>query len=216
LSWAQINDYAFMDPNVQFGDGNRYYSQDGQAMRELPDGTVEFGEIRFDCESNGIRWVTDGTPEPDPVEVSVDEARRQVPPPELDISPSLAAGGVVQLGMWLAVSNGDDVTARADGRGTSVTARATLAETVWDMGDGVTVTCDAGGVPIEPSAVDSVDEGPCGHTYGAPGDYTITVTATWDVTWVATDGRSGTAEPIVHTASFPYDVVEIQTVGRSG
>ena len=185
-------------------------------MREAADGTVERGELRLDCASNGIRWIGDPNPPPDPVDVSVDEARERVPTPELDISPGLAVGGVVNLGMWLAVANGDDITATATGRGTSVTATASLAETEWDMGDGTTITCAGGGEPIDPSDLETIDAGPCGHTYGAPSDgsYTITVTATWEVTWVATDGRSGTAPPVVQTDSFDYEVIEIQTVGR--
>lgn len=218
LTWAELNDYAFMDPNVQFGDGNRYYPENGQAMRELPDGSVESGFMRRECASNGIRWVGDPDPEPDPVEVSIDEARRRIPEPELDLSPGLDVGGVVNLGMWLAVSNDDPISVTASGRGTTVTATATLTETLWDMGDGTTFTCPEGGVPIDPSALDSTDEGPCGHTYASPSPagapYAITVTATWDVEWVATDGRSGTAAPVVVSDSFQYDVVEIQTVGR--
>lgn len=225
MSYARLTELMLgVDPNLQIGDQYRYYpGPGGRASREGPDGEVELGEVRQGCDTgnNRIQWVGDGTPEPDPVDVAGAEARRQVPLPELAINPGLDVGGVVNLGMWLAVANPDPISVTVTGRGTTVTAVAALAESTWDMGDGTTITCEGGGVPIErgSSAYSSTDEGPCGHTYGAASrgsGYDIEVTTTWTVTWSATDGRSGTAADVVRTATFEYEVDEIQTVGTGG
>ncbi len=184
---------------------------------------LEYGEIRQGCDTgNGVfRFVPDADPEPDPVVVAIERATRMVPLPEPGVNPPLDSGGIVNLGMWLAVANPQPVDVTATGRGTSVTVVATLATTEFDMGDGTTVECEGGGVPIDPNSPDwdSVEAGPCGHTYAdrsRGGPFEITITTTWVVTWAATDGRSGTAPDVVRTASFPYDVREIQTVGTGG
>lgn len=223
LTYSQLTRALLgVDPNIQIGDGWRYYpGPGGRASREAPDGTVELGEIRQGCETgNGIfRFVGTDTPEPDPVDVAIASARRAVPVPELEISPGLGVGGIVNLGMWLAVADREPVSVTANGRGTSVTVTATLVTSEWNMGDGTTLDCDGGGVPIEPgsAAFDSVEEGPCGHTYTAASSrYAITVTTRWTVAWVATDGRTGTAPDIVRTATFDYAVREVQTVGTGG
>lgn len=225
MSYARLTELMLgVDPNLQIGDQYRYYpGPGGRASREAPDGEVELGEVRQGCDTgnNRIQWVGTDTPEPDPVDVAGAAAREQVPLPELAINPGLDVGGVVNLGMWLAVSNPEPISVSVTGRGTTVTAVATLTESTWAMGDGTTVTCEAGGVPIErgSSAYSSTEEGPCGHTYRAASrgsGYDIEVTTTWTVTWSATDGRSGTAADVVRTASFEYEVAEIQTVGTGG
>jgi hypothetical protein len=92
------------------------------------------------------------------------------------------------------------------------------------MGNGDTVTCDGPGVVLNPGAPgwESIEEGPCGYTYrtATNGDDTVTVaaTATWTVTWLASDGRTNPApaDTIVVSSSTTYDIDEIQTVGTSG
>lgn len=81
------------------------------------------------------------------------------------------------------------------------------------MGNGDVVTCDGTGVAIVDT--DTLDKGPCGYTYRAssPGDdaYTMTVTATWNVSYRSSAGSGGVDRSI----SVDYDVDEIQTVGVS-
>jgi hypothetical protein len=80
------------------------------------------------------------------------------------------------------------------------------------MGDGTTVTCDGGGLPI--SDLDTVDEGPCGHTYtdDLPYGSAIAMYEMWEISYDTTIG-SGTL-PAINTASMvPYQTYEIQTVG---
>ena len=136
--------------------------------------------------------------------------------PDLDISPLPEAGGVVNLGMWLALQGQDPVTVRAEAGPHWAEATVTLASTTWDMGNGDVVECDGAGVPIVD--FDTPDEGPCGYTYrvSAPEDdpYEMSVTANWSVTYQSSGGP-GAAGSITRTATIAYDVDEIQTIGIS-
>ncbi len=220
-----------VDPNTQFGDGWLYSgTPQGAVRRNRTTGIVETGRTAFACEAgarypNGYVIWGDGDP------VTVDDlisqvgpfARERVPAPELFVNPPPPVG-IVNLGMWLAVPNsatielpvGDQVN------GPWVRITATLAETNWDMGNGDTVECTGPGEIVEEGdpGWDSIDEGPCGYTYTqhTPGDetVTITVTATWTVSWIASDGRTGNPDPIILSSTIAYDVDEIQTVGASG
>ncbi len=229
-SLADVRRITGVDPNSQIGDGYFYTSSADGAIRRAPDGTVDRAVKATDCQpgagnNNGdIEWRSDGVSVDDLIRLTGDETARLVPLPKLDINPSIEAGGIVNLGMWLAIANPApvSVTAGDPATGPFATTTATLTTSSWDMGNGDTVECDGPGVPIVRDSDDwnSPDEGPCGYTYTwhTPDDetYTITVTTTWTVTWIASGNRSGTAPTITRTAEFAYDVDEIQTVGAGG
>jgi hypothetical protein len=136
-----------------------------------------------------------------------------VPPPR--ISPSESAA--INLGLWLGVEPVEPVVARAQLGPLWAETTATLESTTFDLGDGTTITCPGNGTPIPEHLIDSVEQGPCGHTYSDVDDLDvseITVTATWAITWELSDGRTGSQSPdIVLSTSLPYEVYEIQTVG---
>lgn len=123
----------------------------------------------------------------------------------------------IMLGMWLSVDDVGPVVARADLGPLWAETTAALASTTFDPGNGdAPITCSGFGTPIPDSALDSVDEGPCGYTFAelpAGGDTTFTITATWAVTWRLSDGRTGREADIVVSTDVPYEVYEIQTVG---
>ena len=157
--------------------------------------------------------------DPDP-EIAIDPAYdrvvKTVDAPVPDLSP--AGPGFVNLGMWLATSEPavNPVVARAAAGNNWAEVTGRLTTTTFDFGNGDSVTCDGFGEPIPDSALDSLDEGPCGYTYdNVSGDtpFTVTVTAVWTVTYVLSDGRTGSRPDIVLSASVPYEVLEIQTVG---
>jgi hypothetical protein len=220
-----------VDPNLQFGDGWLYSgSPQGAVRRNRTTGIVETGRTAFACEAgarhpNGYIIWGDGDP------VSVDDlisqvgpsARDRVQPPQLFVNPPPPVG-IVNLGMWLAVPNNAPIELVVGNRQTGpwVEVTATLTATEWDMGNGDTVECTGPGEVVEKGdpGWDSTDEGPCGYTYTqhTPDDetYTISVTATWSVSWVASDGRSRVEDPILVSNSIDYDVDEIQTVGAGG
>ena len=190
---------------------------DGSVGRAFPDGRTEqvFERVCPDG-SQGFVWVDTSITPQDVIDDAVDRAKRAVPAPTLDLSPSPEAGGIVNLGLWLALAGQDPVTVRAEAGSLWAEATVTLASTTWDMGNGDVVRCDGPGVAIVDT--DTLDEGPCGYTYrrSSPEDdpYTMSVTATWVVTYRSSAG-SGSAGSIDRTLSVDYDVDEIQTIGVS-
>ena len=56
---------------------------------------------------SGFTWVDVTVTVQDAIDDAVDRARRAVPAPQLDISPPPEAGGIVNLGMWLALLEQD-------------------------------------------------------------------------------------------------------------
>ena len=99
-----------------------------------------------------------------------------------------------------------------------VEATGVLDKTVWEMGDGVSVTCSgasAAGTPFE-ARYGGQSSPTCGYTYqrtsaGKPGNaFTVTVTAYWTVAWSG-GGESGTI-PVQVSRSIQKKVGEVQAV----
>lgn len=151
------------------------------------------------------------------------EVTRTLPEPDLDMNPSPESGGVVNLGLWLAVSDPGSVWALAEVGPVWASVTATVASIEWSMGNGDIVLCDGLGTPI--SDTSSVEQGPCGYTYewsSAPqftgtGDlaYHASVTATWQVQLVTSDGRNEYLDSLTMTSDFTYVVREIQAIGTA-
>lgn len=185
--------------------------------RTFPDGRTEqvFG---WECPDGtaGSTWVDTSITVQDVIDDAVDRARRAVPTPKLDISPAADTGGIVNLGLWLALVAQDPITVRAEAGSLWAEATVTLTSTTWEMGNGDVVECDGVGVPIVDP--DTFDQGPCGYTYltSSPEEdpYQLAVTATWTVTYRSSAG-SGSVAPAERTVTVAYDVDEIQTVGVS-
>ena len=190
----------------------------GAIGRRFPDGREEmvFNRVCPDGAASGFTWVDTTVTVQDAIDDAVDRARRAVPAPTLDISPPPAVGGIVNIGLWLALAGQDPVTVRAEAGPHWAEATVTLVSTTWSMGTGDVVVCDGPGVAIVD--VDDPSEGPCGYTYEAssPDDapYQLAVTATWAVTYQSSGG-SGSAGSIDRTLTVDYDVDEIQTLGVS-
>ena len=92
--------------------------------------------------------------------------------------------------------------------GVTVTVSATLADVVWNFGDNTTVLHGGTGQPW-PQRSDIK------HNYRDTGTYTVTVTLTYLASFTASNGAGGQLQPIVVTFTRPYDVHEVQAVGRS-
>ena len=89
----------------------------------------------------------------------------------------------------------------------------------YDLGAGDPIVCAGNGTPLPPSKRDSVEQGPCGYTFTDAddvGDTQFTITSTWAVTWRLSDGNTGAEPDIDVSTTIPYEIYEIQTVGRSG
>jgi hypothetical protein len=193
-----------------------FETAEGHVGRRFPDGREEMVFNRICPDGSGFTWVDVTVTVQDAIDDAVERASRAVPGPTLDMNPPPAVGGIVNLGLWLALAGQDPVTVRAEAGPHWAEATVTLASTTWDMGNGDVVTCDGPGAPI--TDTDTIDEGPCGYTYrrSSPDDapYQLSVTATWAVEYVSSGG-SGTAGTIDRTLAVPYDVDEIQTIGIS-
>ena len=112
-----------------------------------------------DC--SGVNEVRDVQPVGAPARgispyVLLEEAKRRlhVPLPTPELSPSVDVPHLVGVPEWLAIDpagfEAHDATAAVPGL--SVTLSATPLNTVWDLGNGDTVTCDGAGTPWQPGS----------------------------------------------------------------
>jgi hypothetical protein len=160
-------------------------------------------------------------PDVSPREV-IDQAalalRKKLPTPTLAMSPSATAGGIVNLGMWLAVQDAGEVSVTAQLGPIWATVRARQRGLRWDMGNGDVVSCAGVGTPIVDTS--TPDAGPCGYFYrrssaGLPGSvYTVTSTSVWAVSYTSSVG-AGVLGDVPVSNSFGYRVRELQTIGVS-
>lgn len=128
--------------------------------------------------------------------------------------------GLVGYPVWLWISDPSEsttgpITREATSGSVTVSATATLASIVWDMGDGTSVTCNGGGTAYV--AADGSSESPtCGHIYqqtsaDQPGqEYPVTATATWDITWSG-GGQSG-SQTVTFSDSTKLRIGEAQVL----
>lgn len=203
-----------------------YYSEQGSLRRYNVAGDRFERLVRITCtdpsdpQNGRLRWQV--TSPPDPAILlpgATRTATEQIGAPHPAISPT---GDVaINLGMWLAIEQAGPYVARAafnDAVWAETTA--TLATTTFDFGDGTApVVCDGVGTAIPADRLDSPEPGPCGHVYSDHADvgsHTLTITATWRVTWRLSNGRTGQLADIVTSAQHAYAVYEVQTVGVSG
>lgn len=177
------------------------------------------GWVRECAGTNSFYWTT----LIDPVDLIPDalaRARSTLPHPQPDINPSADAGGIVNVGMWLAIDDTGVTSARATLANAWAQVDARIRSITIDFGNGDQIECDGTGTPIPDWAWDELDEGPCGYTYrtSSPDDapYTITITATHGVSWSTSDGRSGSLGTLSRSVTIDYDVDEIQTIGVRG
>ena len=186
-------------------------------------GGVERSLYRVTCPDGPPtdRWVVTNVTAADLLPGLRDRASGLVPPPEPAVNPPADVGGIVNVGLWLAVEEQTMPALTAEAGPAWITMTPRLASTRYDFGNGDTIVCEGTGVPIEDvhPDLDVVEESPwCGYTYrrSSPDDhpYQLTVTAVWELPYVSSDGP-GSIPPLERSATVDYDVDEIQTVGVS-
>lgn len=94
---------------------------------------------------------------------------------------------------WLWNANPDPastgpITQTATAGSYTVTATATIDHITWDMGDGETVTCTTT-TPWQPRYNRNQPSPDCDHVYTRDGEYVITATTHWTITWNAPGAR---------------------------
>lgn len=192
---------------------------DGAVGRQFTDGREEKGfQRRCTDGTGGFTWVETTITISDVIDDVVDRARQTAPLPTLDINPAASAGGIVNLGMWLAVEPRSPTPVRVEAGPLWAVASLSVESTTWSFGNGDSVRCEGIGVPLADSEV--VEEGPCGYTYRSASpdgaSFQLSATVTWRVDYRSSAG-SGSAGTIDRTVVVTYDVDEIQSIGtRAG
>ena len=208
-------------PNVVGADSGEIPDPASQVSRDN-NGRAETGWVRS-CPNGGgtdpFYWAPATIDPVDLVPDALADARPRLPTPTPAINPDATAGGIVNLGMWLAVDDPGITTARAALAGVWAEVTAVASGTIVDFGNGDTITCEGLGTPIPEGALDELDQGPCGYTYrqSSPDDdpYRLTITTTYAISWTTSGGSNGTLTPIGRSTTIDYDVDEIQTIGVS-
>lgn len=161
---------------------------------------------------------------PDPTKLAQQaEAELVLRPPTITMAPMNGGSGLVGMPVWLSIATtnnqywGQQTTPPVSVPGLSVTATAKTKSVTWDMGDGHTVPCLNPGTPY--SASDGLTASPdCPYIYRQPsgskpgGVYTVTATTTWEVTWSASTGQSGTLPDQTLTSTTTIKIGELQAV----
>lgn len=151
------------------------------------------------------------------IDAAYDSATAQIPQPTLDINPTPQAGGIVNIGLWLAVADPGQVNALASIGPVWASVTARFTGVTWDMGNGDTVSCDGLGTPYIAGS-DTDRQGPCGYTFThaslASAPYQMSASGHWDIQLATSTGRNEPLGPIDITTTFDYDVDEIQTIGQ--
>ncbi|MFC3992650.1 PKD domain-containing protein [Actinoplanes siamensis] len=182
------------------GEGGWYqqvcYGPDGQA-------NTGFG---------GPVWIAGAAPVVSP-EVLARQARSKLELPEVVIELNPPGDQLRYLPVWMALDRRSWTTesATASVPGVSVTATARPVKVTWSMGDGSDVTCAGPGTPWTPGIDPEKPSPDCGHTYRAPGVFTVTATVEWEVTWAGA-GQSGTVPGLTTTGQVQARVQESKTL----
>ena len=111
---------------------------------------------------------------------------------------------------WLDAEAWVPVTARAELDGVWAEVTATPVRATWTPGDGGRAVTCLGPARPHPGHDDATTD--CGHVYTVMGDYSIEVAVTYEVTWSASTGESGTQDPIVLSTDLPIHVEQRQAV----
>ena len=129
--------------------------------------------------------------------------------------------GYVGWNVWLWVnepgpSTWGPVSMSVSEGGFTVTATATVSHVVWEMGNGDSITCDAG-TAWDPRLIRNEPSPTCGYQYQREGEYRVTATSHWSVEWAGI-GETGTiALELSDTSDFRIAEVQILNVaGTNG
>nr|WP_245675703.1 hypothetical protein [Micromonospora halophytica] len=163
-----------------------------------------------------------GSP-PDPEELARRAlARISLLPPRIAMAPRRSTGpGLVGLPVWMWASGGRNyfgptITAAEEDRGLRVELTARFDRIVWNMGNGVKVTCSDEGTAYDAKGPRAGKTSPdCGYDSGYPkaGTYRVSATTYWTVTWRG-GGESGVIPQTRTSGTIPIEIDELQVVTR--
>ncbi|MFT4167352.1 MAG: hypothetical protein QM650_19115 [Microlunatus sp.] len=97
--------------------------------------------------------------------------------------------------------------------GLSVSLDAKVSKTVFQMGDGNSVTCRGSGTRYSSSVKPATKSPTCGYTYTKPSlpskKYTVTAITYWDVTWTVNGFSGMETVPLVAARALPVGEVQV-------
>lgn len=114
--------------------------------------------------------------------------------------------------IWLWTEGASTVSSSDSVMGYAITLTARRTSVSFNMGDGTVKSCSTM-TPYTRSVAPGTPSPDCGHSYQkrpAAGSYTVTTTATWEVTWSVL-GQTGVI-PVTQTSSRSLPVGELQAV----
>jgi hypothetical protein len=147
-----------------------------------------------------------------------------LPSPGIRTSPPPDREQLVHLRTWLWVDRAGwgPRWATASVPGVSATVTAVPVSVTWAMGDGSRVVCRGPGTPYDPARPERAQRPSCSYVYrhssaGQPaGQFTVTATATWQITWTAGGGPgSGTLPPLSRSSQVGLRVAEVQALNTT-
>lgn len=193
------------------------------------------GPTRYAVIANGTAVAGGGAaippPPPDPAVLAQQAiGQLQVPKPAIHLGPN-PDKIAVNFDTWLWLDSAAPVSSTVALGGISVTATATLSSVDWSMGEPLTldggaiasVTCEGPGTAPTQNSDFNVPP-PCGYMFkyrslrertNGVGQWPVSATATWSVTWAASSGQTG-ADSLSATSTTNVEVGEYRTTRGTG
>jgi hypothetical protein len=159
--------------------------------------------------------------------------QRNLPPPDVHTTPPDGKASIANIPVfvWIEPDQWHPLQfteTDPNGGGLAVTATATPASMAFTPGDGSpSQSCAGPGAPYADGdpAVEAADPAHCAHIYslvtrnvdhsdvpGRPDGWPAQVAVTWTVSWRATDGATGTLNPVTKATGFVRPVTEVQSL----
>jgi hypothetical protein len=152
-----------------------------------------------------------------------------LPSPTIHTAPAhigKAPGTAVNLKTWLWIGSSiwHPVSTSATAGRLTATVTAVPVSVTWDTGDGHVLVCRGPGTPWNPLDGAGSQETSCFYIWrtsslgqpvdgpgGAPA-YRLSATINWEVSWSASDGRSGSLPPMYTSSAVYLPVMQIEAV----
>ena len=210
------------------GDALAHAADNGQWYRVICDVFTQEGRERMGKIASDRLWegVPEGRAAPEPVVDPVTLARAAVeaaaiPAPSVETNPRIttddgvegAAVVGVDTWVWATSDTPSHVEVRATAGSTSVSVSADAGGLSLSAPRART-RCTGWGEPWREGASREGDSDCVVVFTRSAAHVPLTVSATYDITWTSTNGRSGTLEALTTTTTIDLPVAEIQTINR--
>ena len=153
-----------------------------------------------------------------------------LPKPQVRRNPAGAALVNLPTWWWVDQAQWSPLRQRTTAGPVWAEVTATPVSTTWDPGNGAApVVCNGPGTPYDTSRSAESQSTDCSYTYrrssgGQPQTgpsvndryFTVTVTTTWQVSWVGFGGTGGTLPILTTSSTFPLAVTQRETVVTGG